>query len=165
MNTSTPRRTHPTVFLDFEQANIKRLVSSLEGDGYGTYLTWVGASGLGILSPHNRNTESHLDDGPVTPSRLQGWVGHQGMGMASDCIDRTGLSSRVRALRRLWSGWRVGEGGCVCRRGRVKDFPLLISCMYEYVCTQMWFCSRFGSREQRPCTLTTTREGALADLS
>ena len=55
------------VSLDLEQANLEKLISSLEEDGYGTYLTSVGGSGLGILSPYNRDPESHLDDGPVTP--------------------------------------------------------------------------------------------------
>lgn len=61
------QRIHPIIFPDFEQTSLSALISLLEVDGYGTYLTSVGGSGLGILSPYNRDPESHLDDGPVTP--------------------------------------------------------------------------------------------------
>jgi len=52
---------------NLERANLDKLISSLEEDGYGTYLTSVGGSGLGVLSPYNDDGESHLDGGPVTP--------------------------------------------------------------------------------------------------
>jgi hypothetical protein len=65
-------------FLDFEQAHLDHLISLLGEDGYDTYLASVGGSGLGILSPYNRNAESHLDDGPVTPPETPALGGSPG---------------------------------------------------------------------------------------
>jgi len=63
-----------------EQADLDKLISSLEEDGFGTYLTSVGGSGLGILSPYNDDPESRLDDGPVTPPETPGLGGSPGAG-------------------------------------------------------------------------------------
>lgn len=63
----TPRAQIEAICLDLEQANLDKLISSLEEGGYGTYLTSVGGSGLGVLSPYNNDPESSLDDGPVSP--------------------------------------------------------------------------------------------------
>lgn len=75
---------------NLEQSNLEKLVSALEGDGYGTYLTSVGGSGLGILSPYNRDPESHLDDGPVTPPETPALGGSPGT--------ETGLYKSHRAV-------------------------------------------------------------------
>lgn len=63
---------------DLEQGDLDKLISSLEEDGYGTYLTSVGGSGLGILSPYNRDPESHLEDGPYTPPETPALGGSPG---------------------------------------------------------------------------------------
>ena len=78
--------------LGLEQDNLDQLVSSLEEDGYGTYLTSVGGSGLGILSPYNHDPESHLEDGPVTPPETPGLDGSPGAG------DGVGLYTSHRAV-------------------------------------------------------------------
>jgi len=75
-----------------EQANLDKVISLLEEDGYGTYLTSVGGSGLGILSPYNDDAELHLDDGPVTPPETPALSGSPGAG------DGTGLYTSHRAL-------------------------------------------------------------------
>ena len=80
------------ISLDLEQANLEKLISLLEGDGYGTYLTSVGGGGLGILSPYNRDPESHLDDGPVTPPETPALGGSPGDG------DGIGLYKSHRAV-------------------------------------------------------------------
>jgi len=66
------------VATDLEQGDLDKLISSLEEDGYGTYLTSVGGSGLGILSPYNRDPESHLEDGPYTPPETPALGGSPG---------------------------------------------------------------------------------------
>jgi len=81
-----------SVPVDLEQDNLDRLVSSLEEDGYGTYLTSVGGSGLGILSPYNCDPESHLEDGPVTPPETPGLGDSPGTG------DGVGLYTSHRAV-------------------------------------------------------------------
>lgn len=67
--------------VDLEQDNLDKLISSLEEGGYGTYLTSVGGSGLGILSPYNRDSEPHLDDGPVTPPETPALGSSPGTGL------------------------------------------------------------------------------------
>ena len=81
-----------TSSLDLEQANLDKLVSSLEEDGFGTYLTSVGGSGLGVLSPYNDDSESRLDDGPVTPPETPAFGGSPGDG------DGVGLHQSRRAV-------------------------------------------------------------------
>lgn len=78
--------------VDLEQDNLDRLISSLEEGGYGTYLTSVGGSGLGILSPYNRDPESHLEDGPVTPPETPA------PGRSSGTEDGVGLYNSHRAV-------------------------------------------------------------------
>ena len=78
--------------VDLEQENLDKLISLLEEDGYGTYLTSVGGSGLGILSPYNRDPESHLEDGPVTPPETPALVDSSGTG------DGVGLYTSYRAV-------------------------------------------------------------------
>jgi hypothetical protein len=75
---------------------------------------------VSVFYPHITTILNHTSTAVLLhPLRLQHWADLRGPMMASDCIDHTGLSSRVRVLWSLWSGWRVGEGGCMCRRGRV----------------------------------------------
>lgn len=78
--------------LDLQQANLENLISSLEEDGYGTYLTSVGGSGLGVLSPYNDDLESSLDDGPVTPPETPAIGGPPGTG------DGVGVHESRRAV-------------------------------------------------------------------
>lgn len=78
--------------VDLEQDNLDKLISLLEEDGYGTYLTSVGGSGLGILSPYNRDPESHLEDGPVTPPETPALSDPSGTG------DGVGLYTSHRAV-------------------------------------------------------------------
>ena len=49
---------------DFKDATMAELKSALQNDGFDTYLTSVGGSGLGILSPYNQRAPS---DAPPTP--------------------------------------------------------------------------------------------------
>ncbi|GBE88259.1 cystathionine beta-lyase [Sparassis crispa] len=50
---------------DFHDSHLQALVSALEAKKFQSYLTAVGGSGLGILSPYNHEPESY--GGPVTP--------------------------------------------------------------------------------------------------
>ena len=77
---------------DLEQASLEELISSLEEDGYGTYLTSVGGGGLGVLSPYSDDHESGLDDGPVTPPETPGFGGSPETG------DGVGLYESRRAV-------------------------------------------------------------------
>lgn len=44
------------------------MISTLQNEGYGTYSTSVGGSGLGILSPYSAESHSGvMEGGPVTP--------------------------------------------------------------------------------------------------
>ncbi|KAH9838355.1 cystathionine beta-lyase [Rhodofomes roseus] len=52
---------------DFSDASLQALVSALEGESFRTYTTSVGGSGLGILSPYNKEHESALATPPETP--------------------------------------------------------------------------------------------------
>ncbi|KAL4252293.1 GHMP kinase family protein [Abortiporus biennis] len=59
---------------EFQPTSLKSLISSLESEQYQPYLTAVGGSGLGILSPHDYHRQqfnlkhSHHDHGePITP--------------------------------------------------------------------------------------------------
>ncbi|TFY55461.1 hypothetical protein EVJ58_g8229, partial [Rhodofomes roseus] len=52
---------------DFSDASLQALVSALEGENFRTYTTSVGGSGLGILSPYNKEHESALATPPETP--------------------------------------------------------------------------------------------------
>lgn len=90
LDASSPRTEPASV--DLEQDNLNKLISALEGDGYGTYLTSVGGSGLGILSPYHRDSGSHLDDGPVTPPETPA------PGGSSGTEDGVGLYKSHRAV-------------------------------------------------------------------
>jgi hypothetical protein len=46
---------------------LDELISSLERANYGTYLTSVGGSGLGVLSPYDVGSHSEFLDEPATP--------------------------------------------------------------------------------------------------
>lgn len=52
--------------VDFEDAALRELVANLAGDGFDPYLTSVGGSGLGILSPYGQHHEPSAPR-PVTP--------------------------------------------------------------------------------------------------
>jgi len=50
---------------DFEETTLQDLIVALSSDNFDTYLTSVGGSGLGILSPYGRPLQP--ESGPVTP--------------------------------------------------------------------------------------------------
>lgn len=53
---------------DIEGQKLDSLIAALQQDEFGTYLTSVGGSGLGILSPYNPESHSgFIEGGPVTP--------------------------------------------------------------------------------------------------
>lgn len=54
---------------DFSDSHLSALVRDLEQASFDPYLTSVGGSGMGILSPYNEPSLNSVDtsDGPVTP--------------------------------------------------------------------------------------------------
>lgn len=53
----------------FSEDSLKQLMSELSADGFEAYLTSVGGSGLGVLSPHPVSDEQAVSayEAPVTP--------------------------------------------------------------------------------------------------
>jgi hypothetical protein len=94
-------------YLDFEQQKLNDLTSILQNEGYGTYLTSVGGSGLGILPPYILEAHSTvMEGGPVTPPETPNIEGDEEL--------------RVRrSYRAEFEGKRVEElADWVERRGR-----------------------------------------------
>ena len=54
---------------DFADSQLKSLIGELASANFDPYLTSVGGSGLGILSPHGRKSlnDENPADGPITP--------------------------------------------------------------------------------------------------
>ena len=50
---------------DFKESILQDLIAALSNDNFDTYITSVGGSGLGILSPYGQH--SHPGSAPVTP--------------------------------------------------------------------------------------------------
>ena len=70
--TKIDARTHPTernIFIDFSNDSLESLIGDLTRDGFEAYLTSVGGSGLGVLSPYNSasSRDTALTTPPETP--------------------------------------------------------------------------------------------------
>ena len=65
-----------TPYLDFPATQLKALSADLASENFDPYLTAVGGSGLGILSPYNIDsstaTEPGAFTGPITPPETPG---------------------------------------------------------------------------------------------
>ena len=55
---------------DFEEMTLQDLITALKDHNFDTYLTSIGGSGLGILSPYGQ--QSYPESGPVTPPETPG---------------------------------------------------------------------------------------------
>src|SRR5271168_1128679 len=51
----------------FERSTLEKLIANLTTAGFQPYLTSVGGSGLGILSPYTPHQKSAQDSPPMTP--------------------------------------------------------------------------------------------------
>ena len=60
---------HPHLFPDFSDDQLKSLINDLSTANFDPYITSVGGSGLGILSPYGRKPLETATpaDGPITP--------------------------------------------------------------------------------------------------